>query len=330
MKILLDEKKPFYKANLHCHSTYSDGKMTVQEIKNAYVARGYSIVAFTDHEYLVDNSCLNDENFLSLTGCEIAIKQFPTQSTMKNYSMQVCHLCLYALDPHNVVTPCYSSQANHFTKPEHAHLVCADGDKDRCYDVAAVNELIKTANERGFLVGYNHPSWSLEDATRYLQYEGLFSVEIFNTNCVQTGLPTDERVFDDMLHAGKRIYCTAADDNHNQHGLTVPTSDSFGGWVCINAEKLEYAAVMTALQNGCFYASTGPSIFSLIQEGNKVKICCSPCRSISLIPDGRNAQTIRNENLTEAEFTLSPNSKYFRLRITDEKGNNAYTQAYYI
>ena len=33
MKILLDDKKPFFKANLHCHSVYSDGKLTVEELK---------------------------------------------------------------------------------------------------------------------------------------------------------------------------------------------------------------------------------------------------------------------------------------------------------
>ena len=32
-KILLDGNKNYYKANLHCHSTKSDGKMTVEEIK---------------------------------------------------------------------------------------------------------------------------------------------------------------------------------------------------------------------------------------------------------------------------------------------------------
>ena len=72
MKILLDEKKRFYKANLHCHSVYSDGTRTVEELKADYMAQGYSIIAFTDHEHLIDNSHLTDENFLAITACELA------------------------------------------------------------------------------------------------------------------------------------------------------------------------------------------------------------------------------------------------------------------
>ena len=72
--ILIDKERRFYKANLHCHSTLSDGKMTPEEIKEKYKENGYSIVAFSDHEHLIDNSHLNDENFLAMTSCEIAIK----------------------------------------------------------------------------------------------------------------------------------------------------------------------------------------------------------------------------------------------------------------
>jgi hypothetical protein len=35
-KILLDSSKNFYKGNMHCHSTLSDGDMTPSELKEAY------------------------------------------------------------------------------------------------------------------------------------------------------------------------------------------------------------------------------------------------------------------------------------------------------
>ena len=40
-RILLTSDKNYYKANLHCHSTNSDGKMTPEEVKNYYKANGY-------------------------------------------------------------------------------------------------------------------------------------------------------------------------------------------------------------------------------------------------------------------------------------------------
>lgn len=326
MKILLDQNKPFFKANLHCHSTQSDGIHTVEELKRAYMAQGYSVIAFSDHEHLIDNSRLTDENFLAITACELAIKEFPLQSTLKNQAMRVCHLNLYALDAHNDLTPCYSVVADHYLNDDIKRLIRTDGDYPREYSAKGINEIVRIAKERGFLVSYNHPTWSLENAVDYLAYENLFSVEIYNHSCVRAGRCDDEHVLDDMLRDGKRIFCTAADDNHG-------ADDRFGGWVQINAERLEYGTIMNALQAGNFYASTGPQIFSLTLDQDEVEIRTSPCAKISLSTFGRRAQAVyakQGETLCVARFKVLKADKYFRLRVTDERGESAYTQAYFL
>ncbi|MBO7297881.1 MAG: hypothetical protein J6U60_02405 [Clostridia bacterium] len=324
MKILLDENKPFYKANLHCHSTNSDGVHTVEEVKAAYQERGYSIVAFTDHEHLVDNSHLTDENFLALTAFELGFKAKPSEHSAANPYMRVTHFNVYALDPHNDVTPCYSSIYDYYGSEELRASIKHDGEYTRVQTTEGINEVIRAVKEKGFIVCYNHPTWSLENATHYLGYEGLFAVEIYNSGCIGNGRCDDEHAFDDLLRAGKKVYCIAADDMHSlKHG--------FGGWTCINADKLDYSTVMTALQKGEFYASAGPQIFSLVQDGDKVKIKTSACRQISFITSSRRAAAIhakQGDLLTEAEFTLKPTDGYFRIRVTDEQGYNAYTQAY--
>ena len=45
-KYLIPEEGKFYKANLHCHTTISDGKMTPEEVKEYYKDHGYSVVVF--------------------------------------------------------------------------------------------------------------------------------------------------------------------------------------------------------------------------------------------------------------------------------------------
>ena len=67
-KYLLPESGRFYKANLHCHSTVSDGKFTPEEMKEMYQSAGYSIVAYTDHDVFLTHNHLTDENFLALNG----------------------------------------------------------------------------------------------------------------------------------------------------------------------------------------------------------------------------------------------------------------------
>lgn len=45
---LISPDKKQYKANLHCHSTISDGKKTPEELKEMYKRHGYSILAITE------------------------------------------------------------------------------------------------------------------------------------------------------------------------------------------------------------------------------------------------------------------------------------------
>ena len=65
-KYLITKTGNFYKANLHCHTNLSDAILSPEEIKREYKARGYSIVAYTDHDVLIPHNDLRDENFLPL------------------------------------------------------------------------------------------------------------------------------------------------------------------------------------------------------------------------------------------------------------------------
>ena len=66
------------KGCLHTHTTCSDGKMTPQEVADAYQALGYDFIAYTDHDYLLGPRC--DEIYGSVksdliifTGIELTI-----------------------------------------------------------------------------------------------------------------------------------------------------------------------------------------------------------------------------------------------------------------
>jgi hypothetical protein len=47
------------KGCLHTHSTCSDGKLSPQEVANAYEAKGYDFIAFTDHDYLLKQNYMD-------------------------------------------------------------------------------------------------------------------------------------------------------------------------------------------------------------------------------------------------------------------------------
>ena len=72
---LLPKEGNVYKANLHCHTVHSDGHLTPEEVKAAYLEQGYQIVAVTDHRHYQWHENLCDEKFLALAAMEVDINE---------------------------------------------------------------------------------------------------------------------------------------------------------------------------------------------------------------------------------------------------------------
>ncbi|HLW47038.1 MAG TPA: hypothetical protein VKW09_04645 [bacterium] len=63
----------YRKAQLHCHTTRSDGRDPPRAVLERYRAAGYSFVVFTDHNRVTACDDLNDGAFLALPGVETTI-----------------------------------------------------------------------------------------------------------------------------------------------------------------------------------------------------------------------------------------------------------------
>lgn len=327
-KYLLPEKGMFYKANLHCHTTVSDGKYTPEEIKRLYREKGYSVVAYTDHNLFIQHNDLSGDDFLALNGYEADLSEPLTEDKPSFDDILTCHICLIALDKDNDIHPTWDRNTWCWHE-EYKKYVKYDENKPdfiREYTSECINRLMKTGRESGFFVTYNHPKWSLESYPQYMAYEGMNAMEIFNTGCYVGGYDEyNPDVYDDMLRGGKKLYCIAADDNHGD-------TDMFGGFVMIKAENLEYSAVTKALENGDFYASRGPEIKELWFEDDKVHIKSSNAKSIYFMTGRRRSHAACGEDgglIDEAEFEVKPEDRYIRLTVVDSEGNTANTNAYF-
>ena len=329
-KTLFGGKSNLYKGNMHCHSTLSDGRLSPEELKEYYKSHGYSFLAITDHEHINNNSYLDDEDFITITSCEIAIKEFADVSTLKNYDMKVCHLNLYAKEQDNDYNVCYNEVYDHFSaKERRVNFKRPTNDFVRVYGADGINEIIKTANENGFFVCYNHPRWSLENYGDYSGYEGLWGVEVYNTSCNAGGMyEYDINVVDDFLRDGKRVFTSSGDDNHNNR-----KGSSFGTFVMVNADELKYESIINSLLSGDFYTSTGPEIFEISVEDMTVHIKCSKAVKINLSTKGRRMATVVAEDdsfLNEATFNLKDTDGYFRISVLDDKGKIADSQSFWL
>lgn len=333
-KYLLPKTGNFYKANLHCHTTCSDGKKTPAEVKELYQRLGYSIVAYTDHDIFLHHDELTDDKFLALHGFEMETNEVKTG----NAPTKTCHLCLIALEKSNKIQPMWhrtkymiGNSGNYRDKIKFNEN---EPDYERKYSSEGISEIIRIGRENGFFVTYNHPTWSLEDYRNYTGFTGMNAMEIFNGSCIVGGFGDyNPRVYDDILRSGQRIYCVGGDDNHNFAPDTSRRSDSGKAFTVIKAKNLKYRTVTKALENGDFYASEGPEIYELYVEDGFVYIKCSGADKIACNYDVRSAQSVFAENdipLTEAKFKINGGAKYFRLTVTDMRGRHACTNAYFL
>lgn len=334
-KVLIPREMIPYKANLHCHTSDSDGRLTPEEVKEMYKSHGYSILAITDHEIMLDNTRLNDEDFLILTGYEVAINA--GEPPYKDWlDLKTCHLNLYAKEEDNREMVCFDL----------SHIYCPNTKKHipklryksefskKDGSVEGINRLIKIANENGFFVSLNHPTFSLQTTEDYGNYEGLWGMEIYNNNTVVTGaIEYETAAYNYMLKKGKKLFCTATDDNHREKSPEEDVlSDNCGGYCMVYSKDLKYNSVIDALLKGDFYASTGAEIKELYIEDDEVHVVCGKCRSIR-IDTGRRHQKVvkarKGEFVTELSFKLYKDDIYFMIEIENLDGKRAFTNPYY-
>ncbi len=63
----------YRKAQLHCHTTRSDGLYAPRDLLDRYRAAGYTFVVFTDHDRVTACADLDDAAFLALPGVETTV-----------------------------------------------------------------------------------------------------------------------------------------------------------------------------------------------------------------------------------------------------------------
>ncbi|MBE6680264.1 MAG: PHP domain-containing protein [Ruminococcaceae bacterium] len=331
---LLPEKGNFYKANLHCHTTCSDGKLTPEQIKAAYMEKGYKVVAYTDHYLILPHNDLTDENFVALNGYELEVHS----NTEPVPQSKKTHLNLIALDPDNLLQIAYhrSKYVKGNMRSKRAEAVIDESlcDYERIHSPECISNIMHTARDNGYFVVYNHPEWSLDDYRDYANYDGMHALEIYNYSSHVAGIDSiATREYDDILRTGKRIFCVGADDNHNKAPLDSTKCDSFGAFTMIKAPKLEYTAITDALVKGNFYASMGPEIKELYFEDGKVFIKTSPSERIVMHCGCRRAfSSVREKGkkLVSASFSVPDDAIYIRLSVEDKCGKRADTNAYFV
>jgi hypothetical protein len=184
----------------------------------------------------------------------------------------------------------------------------------------------------GALVCLAHPYWSGQRSADLIDLEGCFALEVYNGGCEVDDAKGFSHVhWDDLLAAGRRLWGVAVDDAHWRNG----DRDAGLGWIWVKAPALTQQAILDALRQGCFYASSGPRIHGLELEADRgeITVRCSPVTAIDFVGNGRFSRRFlapAGQSLTEASYRLREPQRYVRVACQDVRGCWAWSNPIFL
>ena len=287
---LFDTEKPFFKGNLHCHTTNSDGRLTPEECKAFYRGRGYDFLSITDHRKLSEETHMED-GMLVLCGMEM------------DYFLpgEVVHLVGVGLTP---------EMAGH--------------------DVSRnMQSYIHLVNRYGGKAIIAHPAWSLNTVTTLSGLHGLAAAEIYNSVSTYpwNGDRADSsNLLDAAAAHGTFLNFVASDDSHWYNGeagrsYTMVQADELtqeslfeamdqGRFYCSQGPEIRQITV----EDNCFTVEC-----SLAER----------VIFYSNLPWAGN-RCVTGPDLTEAVYQAHPENgeTYVRIQVMDQEGRSAWSNPF--
>lgn len=296
------EQRLALKANLHSHTTKSDGRFDPQELIRLYAERDYDVLALTDHRQILDPSPYDPHGMVMIQGGE--------------------------LNPNN--PPGLMRW----------HIVALDVPLDFEYafpgnpDVSA-QDLIDAINAAGGLAVVAHPYWCNFSSEVVKTVKNYFAMEVYNSQCRDVDRAYSVQTWDELLLDGLKVNVIAVDDVHSAPAL-------FRGWTMICAKERTVESVMDALRNGEFYATQGPEFYkfeikddTLTVEFSDVIDCCFMARTgrcciAKSEPQGPGSESpvINSATLDLSERRTGVN--FVRCHICDAQGHHAWSNPIYL
>jgi hypothetical protein len=332
----------WYRCNTHTHTSAppgSDANETPERVVDWYRSHGYQCIVITDHEFHTDVEALNRKypgEFLVIRGQEI------TQIVADAAHIQgVRHAHVNGINTNRLIMPLRPAEAS---SQQGLQKLAATG-----VSVTQTFERNLSEIERASgLPQINHPNltWSvrLEDL---LPLTKPYLLEIWNAfptsnngggvDASGARFLSTEELWDALLSRGKRVWGVASDDTHEYHRPDDRESPTPGkGWIVLQAASLTEPAVMQALRDGRFYASTGIALESYSGDCTSIAMKLalphewSPAVQASALHTtrfiGKKGQVLAEVAGRSPSYRLRGDEKYVRASIVDSDGRRGWTQ----
>lgn len=295
----------WYKGNTHTHTLNTDGRDVPYDVAKWYREHRYNFVVITDHEYITGVEPLN--TLLARTGSFLVISGQEVTDSSEGKPIHANGLGLTrVVMPSKLGTRVESLQKN-----------------------------IDNIRAAGGIPQLNHPNfgWALSSA-EIKQLKGLRLMEIYNghplvNNLGGGGSPSAEAIWDELLTGGMLIYGIGDDDVH-QLQTRGEAIEALPGqaWIYVRAKELTAGAILSAIDNGDFYASTGIELTDYKADRNEVAITVKATNyskyRVQFIGSG--GKILQESAEPSAVYKINGNEGYVRVRVLESNGKIAWTQ----
>lgn len=302
------------KAQLHAHSTESDGHLPPHHLAYAYDQAGFDVLSITDHWRLTDVP--GPRELIMLPGAEL---------TADVAGPMTADVLVYGLT--SIPDDPGGDRSNWMFNAE-------ENWEQRTF--ASIAAAADWAAGQGAVAVLAHPYWTGLPESAIDQVGRITAVELFNGSAeTECGRGDSSMWVDAAFERGHRFGVIAADDSH------YPVTDTGRAWTMVKASDRSAEAVLSALADGASYASAGPTLHSVVREGEHIYVHCSPARAvIAQLPreDGlavvaggqgqRNGAVLEHDTaglLTRVRIDLRGGEVFARVRVVDAAGRSAWT-----
>ena len=294
----------WWKGNLHTHTLWSDGDDYPEQIAKWYKAHGYQFLTLTDHNCLQVGERWIDVN--RSKGGPPALAKYRESwgdnwvqtrerdgrleaqlKTLKEFRGRLEVQGKFLLIQGEEVTDRWRNAPVHMNATNLDKLIKPQGGNS-VYEVMQrnMNALLAQRKETGrpMFLHLNHPNfgWGVT-AEELMRVKGERFFEVYNGHPIVRDAgdklhASTERMWDIMLTWRLAelklgiLYGLATDDAHNYHGMAPNRSNAGRGWVMVRAPKLEAGTLITAMENGDFYSSTGVTLREVKQTAAGISL----------------------------------------------------------
>lgn len=360
------EQPQWYKGNLHTHSYWSDGDDYPEMIMKWYKDNDYDFVALSDHNILaegekwieVEKGSVNEDTFNSYLDTFEDWVEFEENEdyyrvrlkTLEEYRKLFEEEESFLIIKSEEITDGFEDKPVHVNATNIQELIKPQGGNSVA-DVMQnnIDAVLEQREETGepMFPHINHPNFGWSITTQDLKkLEGERFFEVYNGHplvhnegdSLHSGTEKmwDEVITHYLLEGKPMMYGIAVDDAHHYQEMNTDLANPGRGWIQVKSNKLSPDSLITAMEQGDFYASTGVRLRSIEFDGSTLSIEIAGEEGVSYATQfigtkvdslNQTGQIFKTVNGTDASYTLKGDEMYIRAKIeSDKKKENPYTE----